>query len=325
MASKYLTAGGPTFTVSTRTLTGGTYSAALASADAGRGVAFVQSGVVYYSRIAKVTGVSTAVLHKGTLPVSDGSPTEVIVLDMGETHDYSAYITAISDKVRDDALKLTASQLKEALTSALAEHQKVAPNRLAFSVIGDGTGAQLLSSVLGGYWKPGFTFIEQVEYPTGNLPPSILDGDDWSVYDDGTAQDASNLKLQFLSAKPSATETFIVTASCQMERPEVGAQNFPDNQKTFEALTLLAASYAAVMLAAVYAQTTDSSIGADVVNYGDKSSRYLTVAKQLRRAYNLLMFGAEDPPSGVRAVLSEKTVDMLTQEGSPYLFHRMRR
>lgn len=72
MASKYLSSGSPAFTASTRTLSGGTYSAALDSSDVGRGVVFVQGGSVYYSRIAKVTGAATAGLHKGTLPASDG-------------------------------------------------------------------------------------------------------------------------------------------------------------------------------------------------------------------------------------------------------------
>jgi hypothetical protein len=325
MASKYLSSGSPAFTVSTRTLTGGTYSASLDSTDVGRGLTFIQSGAVYYSRIAKVTGAATAVLHRGTLPSVDGAASLVTVLDMGETHAYSDYIDAISDKVRDDAASLDASQMKQALQSALAEHSRSSPLKLAFSVTGDSTGLQLLAPMFGAFWKPGYTDIEFIEYPVANPIPVYVRDEEWMVYDDGTAQDGSNLRLKFVSIKPSPTEQFIVTILAQLERPEVGAQNFPDTQRIFEALTALAASHAATMLAAKFAATTGSSISADVVNYNDKSARYVTVARQYRRAYNLLVYGAEDPPSGAVPVMTEKKIEMRDQEGQQYLFHRLRR
>lgn len=61
------------------------------------------------------------------------------------------------------------------------------------------------------------------------------------------------------------------------------ATTIPDSD--FEACSDLAAAICAEKLAAIYAQTRDPSIAADVVNYRTKSQEYLALAKALRQRY----------------------------------------
>jgi hypothetical protein len=193
-----------------------------------------------------------------------------------------------------------------------------------------------LNTILAGLWKYGYSRLFKIEFPQGNDPSSFLEDDSWDYYDDGSAQDGSNLQLYFIDDQPSTLDKFVIEFNIEPNLPKVGTQNFPDTNLNFSAITTLAASYACDRLATAYAQSTDGTITADVINYHDKSAKYTTLAKEYRKRYRILLFGSEDTKVDVKAAISQKeltprtnTDNMSAMTGgvisSSYLFHRVRR
>ena len=82
------------------------------------------------------------------------------------------------------------------------------------------------------------------------------------------------------------------------------------------AVVKLAAAGCATQLAALYAQTSDPTLGADTVNYRTKSQDYLALAKVLEGAYREAV-GATD---GVAAasVSADLDVDLSNNGGVPF-------
>jgi hypothetical protein len=325
MASKYATVGG-SYTAATRTIAGATMSSAFASGDVGKAVIFRIGTGVAYSRVATRVGNGNVTLEvHASLPASDGTIDELILLDLGETHSYADYLTELASLIKDDQAKLSVADTKAALKAAVTSYGRDAGFSVRKRVDGAASADYVLATVLGSLWVHGFTQVLGVEYPSGNIPPTTLNVfEDITIYDDGTAQDGTNLKLRFLTCQPSATEHFIIEIPLQLALPEAGAANFPDNDKNFQAITLLAAAYACERLAAAYAQSTDATITADVVNYHDKSSKYQALAKQYKKRYNLAVFGSEEPPSGVQAAMVTRDLDTRASDQTPYLYHARR-
>ena len=281
-----------TYTAATRILSGclDMTPAAFDATDVGHAIIFrVQTlgggdpvDAVYWGRIARFVSASSVELHKaGSLP--SGNATTVVrsgvVLDQGEQHSYSDYIARVQTLLQDTAGKLTQENLKDLLAAAVADYGIDKSHRLYMRVAGNGTSDYLCSTVLGSYWDSGRTVVEGIEYPAGDNPPTILDGDDWGLYDDGTAQDGSNVKIRFSESAPAASEYFNVRLYYAPTLPEVGVATLPDNDTSFSNVTLLATAYACWALAAAYATTRSSTIAGDAINYGDFSERYTRLGK----------------------------------------------
>jgi hypothetical protein len=91
-----------------------------------------------------------------------------------------------------------------------------------------------------------------------------------------------------------------------------------------------AAALCCQALAAKYAQTSDSSISADAVNYRTKSQEYLSLAKELRKRYDEQVgiqgsdSGSSANASGVAAALSIGDMELRQGSGVDRLTHRRR-
>jgi len=328
MASKYLSSGTPSYTALTRTIAGATMTPVFELADqtGQRQVMFRIGANLYWGRVATfVSGTSVTLLAIGSLPVADGTIAELILLDLSEPHSYQAYLDELASLIKDDGAKLTTvtgGDLDKILAKAVSDYSGHRAFQVKKKIQGNASSEYVLSTIFGSLWKHGYSVIKEIEYPLGSKPRQILDPALYEIYDDGTAQDGSNLKLRFTDASLQTSEYFVAEILVEMDLPRAGVQNFPDTDENFSNITVLAAVYACQRLAAVYAQSSDATISADVVNYHDKSSRYQSLSRQYQKQYNLAVFGEEEPKASVVAAMSSKPMRPSDSYGAPYLFHR---
>jgi len=323
MASKYLSTGTAAYAFSSRTISGATMAPVFESADAGRGLSFRIGASIFHSRVQSFVSATSVVLSvSGVLPTANGTIDDIILLDLGERHAYQSYLDKIAAKIKDDATKVVLAERKLLLAAAVNQYGRDKPHVAAKEVTGNGTDSYNLITVFGNLWVHGWSAIEEIEFPKGNKPRTVLLREDWEFLDDGTAQDGTNIKLRFLNATPGAAEKFVARINIQLSLPEVGQQNFPDTDENFENITTLASAHICLALAAAYAPSVDAEIGADSVNYHDKSRKYADLARNYFDRYALAVFGTTEET--VRPALMDVPIEETLHTGQDYLFHPRR-
>jgi hypothetical protein len=243
--------------------------------------------------------------------------------------DYQGYLDEMGSMIQDAEGKLTADDLDAILQKAVTDWGKDEPLKLRKKIQGNGTNSYILATILPSLWQWGHSDILSIEYPYGDNPKTLLKQDEYEIYDDGSAQDGSNIIIRFTNNTPQAGKYFVVEFSVQPILTDLGAPNFPNTRLNFSKITTLASAYACQRLATAYAQSIDASISADVVNYNDKSSKYTTLAKEYFKIYNRLVFGEESPITDVKAAMSQKEIVPVSKSGdsnssSAFLFHGKR-
>jgi len=189
--------------------------------------------------------------------------------------------------VKDDSGKLrNPDDYEQGINSALMNYSRYKPLRVIDDVYGAGTNQILLP--VG--WSPEFSSIISIEYPIGNFPPTLLDEEDYIVIDRaGTA--LLNFPLD-TSERVRVTYTMLRTAD---DIPDIDLHAFCN----------LAAAYCLEMLANIFAQTGDSTISADVVNYRSKSTEFAARAKRLLQLYKEHMGIREDDTTPPASAVSD--------------------
>ena len=323
MAHKYLT-GTATFTAATRTVSAATMNTAFVLADQTyqRQVFFRIGTTLYFGRVeAYISATSVKLLNAGELPAIDGTIDDLLLYDLSEAHTYQGYLDKIGALIKDDAAKLSAADIAKMLAQAVSDYSIQRPLIVRKKITGNGTASYLLSTVMGSLWVDGHSYIQHIEYPITDTPAVKLLPTDWEIYDDGTAQDGTNKVLRFVNDQPSATEYFIIQFIAQISLPSAGVQNFPNTDQNFANITLLAAAYCCNVLAAAYAQSSDTTISADVVNYHDKTSKYTSLARVYLKQYNVNVFGQEEPEKQLQAAVVDLDIDLDSEMGGGFIFH----
>jgi hypothetical protein len=184
----------------------------------------------------------------------------------------------VAGHIQDAAAKLSADELKAAIEESLGgRYSKDRPRRVVADLAGNGAQSEWDVTTISG-WQDGFSQITEIEYPQGQLPATMLDNDDWTIYESPTVR---SLRFRFaLGSGKAARITFTAPHATD-------ASSMPDAD--FYALGALAASLAARKLSAVYTQVGDSSLAADTVNYRTKSAEYMALAKRLEQDYENLL------------------------------------
>lgn len=194
----------------------------------------------------------------------------------------------VASKIQDTAQKLTPSQIDDAISEAVTIYSAISPRHAMMLLTGDGV---TVTYDLPTDWEDGFSWIERIEYPIGRQRPEYLDGnDDYTTdYRDPTT---GELKLRFLSMTLSVNTQAAVDYALRHKLTETvsgeaGIETSPESDRP--AIASLAGSICCQNLAAYYTNVSDSTIGADAVNYGVKGQEYATRAKELRAAFDQLM------------------------------------
>lgn len=318
MASRYQT-GAATWTQTTRTIVAAMNSVFVqADADERRLIAFRIGTAVYYGNIATFTNTTTVIVAAGSfLPSIDGTIDDILLLDAGSSvHSYQAYLDRLMSLIKFSAFA-SADQII-CVAKAVDQYNSDSAFLISKKVTGTGASSYSIATIFGSLWKHGASSIAEIEYPTGQIPRLILKPMDFYILDDGTAQDGSNLKIQFVNNTPTAAQFFNVL----MSTPRIlsaSSQNFPDTMFNFETLCILAAAFACDMLASQYAQSTDGTLSLDAVDYRDRQQKYLRQAEEFRNQYQSRLFGSEGQSSGAASKIEQ--VDISTPLNSGEFFH----
>ncbi len=212
------------------------------------------------------------------------------------------------DRVRDTGAKLGSTERARAIAQALTRYAQVRPVIAVQDYPGDGSTFDLALPT--GYVE-GLSTILSIEYPLGERVPALLETSAWSLYRTTTA-----LKLRLLSTTPATGKTARVTFT-KPHVVDVAGSTVPVTDEA--AVGDLAAAVGLRELAALYANTQDPTIAADVVNYRSKSEEYLRLAKELEGRYRAHL--GLDKETEVRAGYAFTDVDQETTHGLEKLTH----
>lgn len=181
-----------------------------------------------------------------------------------------ALVDLVEGKVKDDSGKLTVvDDFTPAVDAALALYSKHLPKK----IVKDLDGADSHDLDLPAEWVDEFSVIKSVEYPIGNIPPTLIDNEDWTLYETPTGK-----SLRLIVDEPETGESVRLTFT--VIRVEAQVRTGDE-----DAIASLAAASCCDLLANIYTQTDDPTISADSVDYQSKGDQFARRAKALRQRY----------------------------------------
>ncbi len=200
--------------------------------------------------------------------------------------------TKVIGIVSDDSGKLVnPADYDRNIAAAISQYSKHRPDIRVIDITGNGTHDYALpASGAITIWNDEFSSIKSIEYPVGDVPATLLENDEYEIYQNPTAK-----KIRLKNNSPGATETFRVTFTILRTDATIPSADV-------NALCNLASSLCFEELANAYAQTGDSTIDADSVDHKSKSSEFGARAKrflQLYKDYIGMKEGELVPPASV--------------------------
>lgn len=212
----------------------------------------------------------------------------------------------VSNLVRDDNAKVSNIQRDEAIELALQQYSTDRPRATVEDLTS--LGGKVLALPAG--WQADFSAIRSLEYPIGNVPPTYIDTDDFSLYQEPDEEVIHLVDGLAAGAEVRSTYTtrHILTAL---------ADTIPDKER--EPFACLAASVLCDQLAAFYSNRSDSTIQADTVDYQSQAREYRAQAKTYYAKY-LNKLGLQEK----RSVSSGEVVQLKRDNsfGGPRMFPR---
>lgn len=172
--------------------------------------------------------------------------------------------------VKDDGGKLVnPDDYNAKIQAAIKRYSKHRPGIKVADIVGNGTHDYTLPTG----WNNEFSGIKSIEYPLGDVPATMLDNDEYEIY-----QSPSEKKIRLLNYAPAATASFRVGFTILRTDTTI-----PDVD--VDALVSLAAALCCEDLSTAHVQSGDNSINADSVNYRTKSSEFAARGKKLMQLY----------------------------------------
>lgn len=234
-------------------------------------------------------------------------------------------------RIKDDARKLTVlpaltSDVDRGILAALEEYQKIRPRELAKLVTGNGTfdyalygGSPALPS-----WLDGFSAILSLVFPynAAAARQEELEPERFSV-----VRLEAGPTLRFFDVVPTAPEQFLATYTGAHVLTTAACSVYASDD---EALADLAACECCKQLAALFSQSTESSIAADSTNHLSKAGEYRAQAR-LYRQQGFAKLGVKVDSQGMPVSTSPAAHAFVDTDRRPsgtavvdYLFHGTR-
>lgn len=182
------------------------------------------------------------------------------------------YQTLVDDLVRDDTGKIAAADRDEAIARAVARYSKDRPKEKVEDVVA--AGGNFLALPAG--WQADFSEIRSIEYPVGDVPPTLIHQDDYGFY-----RSPTELKLVLVDSLPAgATVRYTYTI-----RHQVDVANDTIRADDREPVCAYGAAMLLEQLAAWFTGSSDSTIQADSVERRSKGADYAARARTMRTRY----------------------------------------
>jgi hypothetical protein len=188
------------------------------------------------------------------------------------------YINQIKKIIKDNAGYLSTDDLSLCLENALMKISKDYP--LIIDVLCSGNDGSDYPLPEG--WVEGFSYIQAIEYPYGNLLPEYLEEDEFIIYQN------NNIKIiRFLQQIILSVESFKIFFSVPY-KITAETNSLPDSLS--KALVHLSSYHACQMLAAKYSQFINTEFNANNVNYQSQSEKIRKIGQDHYRIYENLIF-----------------------------------
>lgn len=175
------------------------------------------------------------------------------------------YKARLANLVEAESEALSDAKRTESIQVAVDLFSQAFPRVLAAEIVGDGSYDYSLPTG----WVEDFSEIQQIETPVGQRPAVYLDPTEWSLY-----RSASGQKLRFASALQAGDSAILLFSVLH----EVTATAGTISRAWSNAVSFLAASIACNVASSHYAQTGESSFGADAVAHRSKAQEYRALA-----------------------------------------------
>lgn len=231
------------------------------------------------------------------------------------------YLTRLETILQDDAEKLQPDDKYRLLSQAVLVFSKDRPQKKMKEETGDGSKYDFS---LPTDWVDGFSFIlGDIEYPADLYQdPAYIEEGDWIFFKKLVAT-VSTVYLRIRTFIPASGHKLRYEYAIPHTFNEATC-TIPDND--IESVVSLAAAFCFWALAAKFAQSTDSTIEADVIDYQRKSDLYATLAKEKMATYNSLMGLGEESKGNAAASagVAVKDLDMTFQWAEDMLTHPVR-
>lgn len=226
--------------------------------------------------------------------------------------------TKVDSLIQDDVGILVLKEKDLLIQDAGRRYSTGRPLIQVYDYLGNGTSYDF---DLPGDFIDGFSAVASLEYPLGEgQEPALLEAEDWSLYRT-IENNEQKLKLRTLTVTPAAGKKIRLTYTALHRIPDSGPSTIPDSD--FDAVAALAASLCCRALAAKYAQTSEPTLSADVVNYQGRVSQYSALANQLLKIYQDYIGLSKEP--GAPAASVTKDLDTSLSFGGDFLFHGRKR
>lgn len=212
------------------------------------------------------------------------------------------FVTGAKDRVRDEEGKLeespTKNEWEDSVQDALKTYNKAHPRIIVEDIPGSGTYKLDLPAT----WEYKFSKIvriDELQGTTDEEAPQQIAANRYLISEGPLADEIYRTLGYFTSGtdyRVSYTVKHTITAQ---------SSSVPSGDES--ALMDMAASEAALRLAAAYAQLIDQSIGTEVINFKDKYDKYKALSKELKNQYHKKMKTSRKP-SGQKVWQREQTL-----------------
>jgi len=205
--------------------------------------------------------------------------------------------------VQDSASIVSSAGLDKFVKEAVDVYSSDRPQTFVSIFNGDGGYEYILPSS----FEVNFSQILEIEYPYNEQEPVIVDEARYLTYQ----ASAGSYILQFKDFSPAATEKIRMVYSARHSVVD-SASSISDNE--YESVAHLSAAYYLRAMANYFGRVTDSTIGADAVDYHTKSDVYDRLSKEHERIYR------ERVPAPLRNQLGDWDTTYAWKED--FLFHK---
>ena len=221
------------------------------------------------------------------------------------------YEDRIRDRLGDLGIlqHISETSIPLSLEAALATFTKDRPREHRQTFSGDGANQTF---DLGGddAWAAGWSRVDSVEHPTGNIPKTLLNSHDWST-------DLNDLLI--ISAPATGAGNIIVRHSALWDFPDDDASDDtnPIPEVYTQAIADLAASRISRGKATEYARQQSTSVAGDL--FVRDPAPLFQAAADWRKEYESTVIGRPDTEDGATQVaMAVETVDVFPAS----IFHR---
>lgn len=183
------------------------------------------------------------------------------------------YEILVTDLTREDAGRITPLQREKAIAAAVERYSQDRPRDKVEDINGQGTQALALPAG----WQADFSVLRSLEYPVGNVPPTVLAQDSYGLYLAPAGQ-----SIQLRAVIPIGVANVRATYTI---RHQVGAAVDTIPQQHREVVACWATAILCDQLASFYSGQTDTTMQADAVDHKSKAGEYAARARGFRKRY----------------------------------------